>query len=160
MDPRIQIRIRIHTKMSWIHKTAYREYLPLFSILCEMTLMLAWNEAEAGRILETYKLYENKPPDMIMEKTGTRVQDFSLCSKRDSRSLKTPLPKSPPFYDSIRTLSPCLSGIMCENGFNFECGSGSGFLSQCVSGSVFSIRSGSRRAKSRRIGIRNTVKFI
>jgi DNA excision repair protein ERCC-1 len=50
----------------------------LFSILCEMTLMLAWNEVEAGRILETYKLYENKPPDMIMEKTGTRVQDFTF----------------------------------------------------------------------------------
>jgi hypothetical protein len=43
-----------------------------------MTLMLAWNEAEAGRILETYKLFENKPPDMIMEKTGTRVQDFTF----------------------------------------------------------------------------------
>jgi hypothetical protein len=38
--------------------------------------MLAWNAAEAGKILETYKQYENKPPDMIMEKTGTRVTSF------------------------------------------------------------------------------------
>jgi DNA excision repair protein ERCC-1 len=43
-----------------------------------MTLMLAWNEVEAGRILETYKLYENKPPDMIMEKTGTRVKGLHI----------------------------------------------------------------------------------
>jgi hypothetical protein len=64
--------------------------LTLFSILCEMTLMLAWNEAEAGRILETYKLYENKPPDMIMEKTGTRVQDlrfFPFFKTRTNRPI-------------------------------------------------------------------------
>ena len=36
--------------------------------------MLAWNEAEAGKILETYKLFENKPADMIMERTGTQEQ--------------------------------------------------------------------------------------
>ena len=35
--------------------------------------MLAWNNAEAGKILETYKIYENKPPDMIMEKTGKQA---------------------------------------------------------------------------------------
>jgi hypothetical protein len=30
--------------------------------------MLAWSAEEAGRIIETYKIFENKPPDMIMEK--------------------------------------------------------------------------------------------
>lgn len=30
--------------------------------------MLAWNAEEAGRIIETYKIFESKPPDMIMEK--------------------------------------------------------------------------------------------
>jgi DNA excision repair protein ERCC-1 len=30
--------------------------------------MLAWSAEEAGRIVETYKIFENKPPDMIMEK--------------------------------------------------------------------------------------------
>ena len=44
------------------------------SILSELTLMLAWNAVEAGKIPETYKLYENKPPDMIMPKTGTKVE--------------------------------------------------------------------------------------
>lgn len=40
------------------------------AILAEMTLMLAWSAEEAGRVLETYKLFENKSPDMIMEKGG------------------------------------------------------------------------------------------
>ena len=28
--------------------------------------MLAWNAEEAGKIVETYKMFENKPPDLIM----------------------------------------------------------------------------------------------
>lgn len=34
-----------------------------------MTLILAWSPEEAGKILETYKIYENKPADKIMEKS-------------------------------------------------------------------------------------------
>lgn len=30
--------------------------------------MLAWSAEEAGRILETYKILEHKPPDLIMER--------------------------------------------------------------------------------------------
>lgn len=30
--------------------------------------MLAWNADEAGKIIETYKQFENKPPDLIMER--------------------------------------------------------------------------------------------
>ncbi|KAF4533103.1 hypothetical protein B566_EDAN003823 [Ephemera danica] len=37
-------------------------------LLADMTLMLAWSAEEAGRIVETYKIFESKPPDMIMEK--------------------------------------------------------------------------------------------
>ena len=33
--------------------------------------MLAWSAEEAGKIVETYKAYENKPPDMIMERSDT-----------------------------------------------------------------------------------------
>ena len=40
------------------------------AILSELTLMLAWSVEEAASILETYKLFENKPPDMIMERPG------------------------------------------------------------------------------------------
>ena len=45
------------------------------AILSEMTLMLAWNIEEAAAILETYKLFENKPPDMIMEKSGSEQHE-------------------------------------------------------------------------------------
>jgi len=45
------------------------------SILTDLTLMLAWNSTEAAKILETYKLYENKPADMIKEKSGTEVHE-------------------------------------------------------------------------------------
>ncbi|XP_067670741.1 DNA excision repair protein ERCC-1-like [Haliotis asinina] len=38
-------------------------------ILADCTLMLAFSPEEAGRYLETYKVYENKPPEAIMEKT-------------------------------------------------------------------------------------------
>ena len=30
--------------------------------------MLAWTPEEAGKIIETYKMFENKPPDIIMER--------------------------------------------------------------------------------------------
>lgn len=33
-----------------------------------MTLILAWSPEEAGKIIETYKIYENKPPDDVMGK--------------------------------------------------------------------------------------------
>ena len=36
--------------------------------MADMTLMLAWSPEEAGRIIETYKIFEFKPPDLIMEK--------------------------------------------------------------------------------------------
>ncbi|KYO29623.1 DNA excision repair protein ERCC-1 [Alligator mississippiensis] len=42
-------------------------------ILADCTLVLAWSPEEAGRYLETYKAYEQKPPDLLMEKVD---QDF------------------------------------------------------------------------------------
>ncbi len=40
------------------------------AILAELTLMLAWSAEEAGKILETYKVSEHRPPDAIMEKSN------------------------------------------------------------------------------------------
>ena len=40
-------------------------------ILSELTLMLAWPAEEAGRILESYKGLEDKPPDLIKEKNNS-----------------------------------------------------------------------------------------
>lgn len=40
------------------------------SISLDFSLILSWSSEEAGRYLETFKMYENKPVDMITEKTG------------------------------------------------------------------------------------------
>ncbi|XP_067011184.2 DNA excision repair protein ERCC-1 [Anabrus simplex] len=45
------------------------KYLTRICILANLTLMLAWSPEEAGRIIETYKIFEHKPPDLIMERT-------------------------------------------------------------------------------------------
>lgn len=37
-------------------------------ILADLTLILAWSFEEAGKIIETYKIFENKPADNIREK--------------------------------------------------------------------------------------------
>lgn len=37
-------------------------------ILADLTLILAWSFDEAGKIIETYKIYENKPADYIRER--------------------------------------------------------------------------------------------
>uniref|UniRef100_A0A8D0H063 ERCC excision repair 1, endonuclease non-catalytic subunit n=1 Tax=Sphenodon punctatus TaxID=8508 RepID=A0A8D0H063_SPHPU len=42
-------------------------------ILADCTLILAWSPEEAGRYLETYKAYEQKPADLLKEKVD---QDF------------------------------------------------------------------------------------
>lgn len=47
------------------------KHLTRICILADLTLMLAWNFEEAGKIIETYKLFENKPPDLIMERGDT-----------------------------------------------------------------------------------------
>ncbi|NWI32431.1 ERCC1 protein, partial [Sula dactylatra] len=42
-------------------------------ILTDCTLLVAWSPEEAGRYLETYKAYEQKPPDLLKERVE---QDF------------------------------------------------------------------------------------
>uniref|UniRef100_A0A8B9VFP3 ERCC excision repair 1, endonuclease non-catalytic subunit n=1 Tax=Anas zonorhyncha TaxID=75864 RepID=A0A8B9VFP3_9AVES len=37
-------------------------------VLADCTLILAWSPEEAGRYLETYKAYEQKPPDLLRER--------------------------------------------------------------------------------------------
>ena len=51
--------------------------------------MLAWNNTEAGKILETYKIYENKPPDMIMERTGTQIHEKMIEALTSIKSIST-----------------------------------------------------------------------
>lgn len=47
------------------------KHLTRICLLADLTLMLAWNAEDAGKIIETYKIYENKPPDAIMERSDT-----------------------------------------------------------------------------------------
>ncbi|XP_049650159.1 DNA excision repair protein ERCC-1-like [Accipiter gentilis] len=66
-------------------------------ILADCTLLVAWSPKEAGRYLETYKAYEQKPPDLLKERVE---QDFlswmtdcltsiKLVNKMDALSLLT-----------------------------------------------------------------------
>ncbi|XP_078033278.1 DNA excision repair protein Ercc1 [Augochlora pura] len=47
------------------------KHLTRMCILANLTLMLAWNAENAGKMIEIYKRFENKPPDAIMEKSDT-----------------------------------------------------------------------------------------
>ncbi|XP_017867752.1 PREDICTED: DNA excision repair protein ERCC-1 [Drosophila arizonae] len=42
--------------------------LTRISLLADLTMMLAWNADEAGKIIETYKQFEKRSPDLIMER--------------------------------------------------------------------------------------------
>lgn len=61
--------------------------LTRISILTDVTLMLAWSAEEAGRIIETYKIFENKPPDMIMEKQESGPYQKLLSTLTTVRSI-------------------------------------------------------------------------
>ncbi|XP_058052129.1 DNA excision repair protein ERCC-1 isoform X3 [Ahaetulla prasina] len=64
-------------------------------ILADCTLILAWSPEEAGRYLETYKAYEQKPADLLKEKVEhdylSRVSDcltsVKSVNKTDTLSL-------------------------------------------------------------------------
>ncbi|ODQ49715.1 excision repair protein, partial [Saitoella complicata NRRL Y-17804] len=45
--------------------------LTKISIISDLTIVLAWSPAEAGRYLETFKSFESKPPTLIQGKQST-----------------------------------------------------------------------------------------
>ena len=47
------------------------QQLSRVSVLADLTLMLSWSAEEAARVLEVYKIFEHKPPDLIMERQHT-----------------------------------------------------------------------------------------
>ncbi|CAG8573172.1 1586_t:CDS:2 [Funneliformis mosseae] len=49
------------------HKESIRE-LTKICVINNFTMILSWSSEEAGRYLETYKAFEHKSPDLIMEK--------------------------------------------------------------------------------------------
>ncbi|XP_043284713.1 DNA excision repair protein ERCC-1 isoform X2 [Venturia canescens] len=63
------------------------KHLTRICLLADLTLMLAWNAEDAGRIIETYKVYENKPPDLIMERTNADPQQKIISALTTVRSV-------------------------------------------------------------------------
>uniref|UniRef100_A0A1B0A0B4 DNA excision repair protein ERCC-1 n=1 Tax=Glossina pallidipes TaxID=7398 RepID=A0A1B0A0B4_GLOPL len=69
--------------------------LTRISLLADLTLMLAWNADEAGKMIETYKLFEKRPPDWIMErvesnphqKLVTALSNIKPVNKTDAVTL-------------------------------------------------------------------------
>uniref|UniRef100_A0A8C4NM29 Excision repair cross-complementation group 1 n=1 Tax=Eptatretus burgeri TaxID=7764 RepID=A0A8C4NM29_EPTBU len=59
-------------------------------VLADCTLILAWSSQEAANYLETYKAYENKPADLLKEKTDddylSRVTDCLTTVKSINRT--------------------------------------------------------------------------
>lgn len=51
-------------------------------LLTNFTLVLAWSPEEAGKIIETYKMLENRPPDLIREKPDQHPHQ-SVRTKQD-----------------------------------------------------------------------------
>lgn len=85
-------------------------------ILADCTLILAFSPEEAGRYLETYKAYENKPPDAIMERAETdflsKLTDclttIKSVNKTDAMTLLTTFGTMNNIIDaSIEELSMC-----------------------------------------------------
>ncbi|XP_076031722.1 DNA excision repair protein Ercc1 [Oratosquilla oratoria] len=56
-------------------------------IMADLTLMLAWSPEEAGRILEVYKMFEHKPPDLIMEKQDSTPYSMLIDSLTSIKSI-------------------------------------------------------------------------
>ncbi|XP_046642475.1 DNA excision repair protein ERCC-1-like isoform X1 [Daphnia pulicaria] len=52
-------------------------------LLADLTLLLSWNAQEAGKIIETYKVFEHKPPDLIM---GKQENNSTLSGIADALS--------------------------------------------------------------------------
>ncbi|EZA47711.1 hypothetical protein DMN91_012466 [Ooceraea biroi] len=63
------------------------KHLTRISILADVTIMLAWNAEDAGKIIETYKRYENKPPDDIMERSDTAPHQKLVSALTTVRSV-------------------------------------------------------------------------
>lgn len=55
-------------------------------MLADLTILMAHGAEEAAKILENYKVYENKPPELIQEKQDPSIMqqviEFQILSER------------------------------------------------------------------------------
>ncbi|XP_032678866.1 DNA excision repair protein ERCC-1 [Odontomachus brunneus] len=63
------------------------KHLTRISILADITIMLAWSVEDAGKIIETYKRYEIKPPDDIMERSDSAPHQKLISALTTVRSV-------------------------------------------------------------------------
>ena len=56
-------------------------------MLAELTLIPTNSAEEAGRIIENYKIYENKPPDLIKERKDPEILQQVLYIKNHNFAL-------------------------------------------------------------------------
>jgi DNA excision repair protein ERCC-1 len=58
------------------------KHLTRICLLADLTLMIAWTPEEAGKIIETYKMFEFAPAEKIQEKPETdshsKVSAFNI----------------------------------------------------------------------------------
>lgn len=64
--------------------------LSQISILAECTLILAWSAEEAGRHIETYKVFESKSAELLMEKSEEDVFGKLVDSLSSIKSINRP----------------------------------------------------------------------
>ncbi|ORX56374.1 DNA repair protein rad10 [Hesseltinella vesiculosa] len=69
------------------HHTTLRE-LNVAAITGQFTLMLSWSMEEAARYLETYKVFEHKPDDLIREKPADD-SDFNASMTDTLTNIRT-----------------------------------------------------------------------
>lgn len=86
------------------HQHAIRE-LTRVAMVNDLTLVCAWSNEEAARYIETYKAYENKPPDAIKE----RVENDYLSKLTDGLTQIPSINKT-----DIVTLSSTF-GVSCHH---------------------------------------------
>ncbi|XP_012288960.1 DNA excision repair protein ERCC-1 [Orussus abietinus] len=63
------------------------KHLTRICILADLTLMLAWDAEDAGKIIETYKIYENKPPDTLMKRVDKIPQERIISALTTMRPI-------------------------------------------------------------------------
>lgn len=75
-----------------IEHKSYLKELSKLSINCRLTLMLCWTVEDAAMYLEKYKLFEDRPADMIMEKPTNyeyeeALDQYMIDAIAESRSM-------------------------------------------------------------------------
>lgn len=77
------------------------------SLAANLTLIVCWSSEEAAKYLESYKIFENKPPDILMEQSdndlSSRIMECLTSVKKINKTDSTSLLNMYKTLDSIIT---------------------------------------------------------